>query len=1064
MKFTDLFVRRPVLASVVSLLILALGLRAVFSLPILQYPRTENAVVTVTTSYYGADADIVAGFITTPLENAIAQANGIDYMTSTSSSGQSTITANLRLNYDSNKALSEISTKVQSVRNQLPAESQQSVIQMSVGQTTDAMYIGFNSDVLPQNSITDYLLRVVQPKLQAVEGVQLAEILGAQTFALRAWLNPEKLAAYDLTATDISAALAKNNYLSALGTTKGQMVQVNLNASTDLRSLDEFRRLIVKQDGNAVIRLEDVANVTLGADDYEARVGFDGKEAVYIGIQVAPSANLLDVIERVRDVFPSIKGSLPTGLHSEIVYDSTKFVNSSIDEVLSTLIEAVLIVTVVIFLFLGSPRSVVIPTVAIPLSLIGVFFIMSAAGFSINLLTLLALVLAIGLVVDDAIIVVENVDRHMEEGYSPFEAALRSARELAGPIISMTVVLVSVYIPIGFQTGLTGALFTEFAFTLAGSVVISAIIALTLSPMMCAKVLKPHRHESTVWHEELVDWLELQFERLRRWYERTLDRSFNYLPVTTVFSIIILASTFFLYSSSKTELAPQEDQGIVIAISTPAPNATLKQKTLYSAEAYQFFSSYPETDHIFQLDMPGESMAGVVLKPWDDRKRSAMEIQTQVQGDLSKLAGVNAVAFQPPPLPGSRGMPVQFVLKTTESFEKLQQVSEAFLEKAQASGQFMFIDTDLKIDLPQTTVQIDRDKAAQLGLDMSDIGGALSSMLSGGYVNYFSFEGRSYKVIPQVEQKSRLNSEQLKQYYVRAADGSSVPLSTVVRLTNKTIPETLNHFQQMNAATISGVPFPGIAMGDALAYLEKLAEEEIPQGYSLDYAGQSRQFEQEKSGFAITFMFALLIIFLVLSAQFESFRDPITILISVPMAVAGALLFITLSVGGASINIYTQVGLVTLMGLISKHGILIAEFANKLMIEEGMNKRQAIVHASGVRLRPILMTTASTVLGVLPLILATGAGALSRFNMGLVIAAGLTIGTIFTLFVHPAVVLMIGEDHTHLYKENKKREEEEAKEIEETPAPQPEPKAPEKEEPSQPTNPLVRTLPPKTEE
>lgn len=1012
MNFTDIFVRRPVLATVVSLLILVLGLRAVFSLPILQYPRTENAVVTVTTVYYGADADIVAGFITTPLEGAIAQANGIDYLTSDSQNSISTITANLRLNYDSNNALSEINSKIQSVINQLPPQSQQPVVSMSVGGTLAAMYIGFKSTTLEQNSITDYLLRVVQPKLQSVEGVQTAEILGAQTFALRAWLNPEKLAAYDLTAADVSAALTQNHYISGLGNTKGQMVQVNLNASTDLRSLDEFRQMVVKEEGGAIIRLEDVANVSLGSDSYDSRVGFDGEEAVYIGVQVTPTANLLEVVGRIRDVFPQIQASLPTGIDGEIVYDSTKFVKSSITEVVSTLIEAVLIVTLVIFLFLGSPRSVFIPTIAIPLSLIGAFTMMLAFGFSINLLTLLALVLAIGLVVDDAIIVVENVDRHMEEGLSPFDAALKSAHELAAPIITMTVVLVAVYVPIGFQSGLTGALFTEFAFTLVGAVTISTIVALTLSPMMCSRILKPHRHtECEAWHECLVDWLEVKFEALRRWYERILDRSFNYLPVTVVFSIIILASTFFLYTSSRSELAPQEDQGVVISFGTAAPNATLEQRLIYTREAYRLFQAYPETDHVFQLDMPGQSIAGVVLKPWDQRDRTATDLQPLVQKDVGTLPGVNAAAIQPPSLPGSRGLPIQFVIKTTDDYDRLLAVSDAFLASARKTGMFMFINTDLKVDLPQSTVQIDRDKAAQMGLSMSDIGGSLSAMLGGGYVNYFSFSGRSYKVIPQVEQKSRLNADQLSDYYIRTADGRSIPLSSIATITTKAAPEKLTHFQQMRSATISGVMFPGVAMGGALDALDGIATKELPQGYSVDYAGQSRQYVQEKSGFVGTFLFALIIIFLVLSAQFESFRDPITILISVPMAIAGALLFISLGLKGASINIYTQVGLVTLMGLISKHGILIAEFANKLMLQ-GYSKREAIVHASGVRLRPILMTTAAMVLGVMPLIFASGAGAVSRYNMGLVIAAGLAIGTLFTLFVHPAVVLMIGEDHS----------------------------------------------------
>lgn len=1011
MNFTDIFIKRPVLSMVVSLLIIVLGLRAVFSLPVLQYPRTENAVVTISTAYYGADADVVAGFITTPLENAIAQANGIDYLTSESQNGISTITANLRLNYDSNKALSEINSKINSVLNQLPAESQQPVVSMSVGQTIAAMYLAFSSKTLEQNAITDYLVRVVQPRLQSVEGVQTAEIMGAKTFALRAWLDPDKLAAYNLTASDVSAALASNHYISGLGNTKGQMVQVNLNASTDLRSLEEFRKLVIKESDGAIVRLEDVANVTLGADNYEARVGFDGKDAVYMGIQITPTANLLEVIGRVRDVFPDIQVNLPTGLEGNIVYDSTKFVKSSIEEVVSTLIEAVLIVTLVIFLFLGSPRSVAIPMIAIPLSLVGTFTMMLAFGFSINLLTLLALVLAIGLVVDDAIIVVENVDRHMEEGLSPLEAALKSAHELAAPIITMTIVLVSVYIPIGFQTGLTGALFTEFAFTLVGAVTISTIVALTLSPMMCSRILKPHRHESTVWHEELVDWLEVKFEKLRRWYERILDRSFNYLAVTVVFSLIILASNFFLYMTSQSELAPQEDQGIVISFGTASPVATLQQRLLYTEEAYKLFSAYPETDHVFQFDIQGQSIGGVVLKPWDERKRTAAELQPLIQKDIASLPGVNGAAIQPSPLPGSRGMPIQFIIKTTDDYERLLTVSDEFTEAARKTGNFMFINNDLKMDLPQATVQIDRDKAAQMGLTMKEIGSALSSMLGGGYVNYFSFSGRSYKVMPQVEQKSRLNADQLKDYYIRTASGDSIPLSSVATITTKAVPEKLNHFQQMRSATISGVMFPGIALGDAVETLDKLAATELPSGYSVDYAGQSRQFVQEKSGFVGTFMFALIIIFLVLSAQFESFRDPITILISVPMAIAGALFFVSLGLHGASINIYTQVGLVTLMGLISKHGILIAEFANKLMLE-GYSKREAIVHASGVRLRPILMTTAAMVLGVAPLIFASGAGAISRFNMGLVIAGGLSIGTLFTLFVHPAVVLMIGEDHS----------------------------------------------------
>jgi multidrug efflux pump len=1026
-KFTDIFIHRPVLATVVSLLILALGLRAVFELPILQYPRTQNAVVTVTTTYYGADADVVAGFITTPLENAIAQADGIDYMTSTSQSGQSTITVNLRLNYDANKALTEINTKVNSVLNQLPEGSQNPVLTVSVGQTIDAMYLGFSSKVLPRNNITDYLVRVVQPRLQAVEGVQTAEILGGQNFALRAWLDPEKLAAYNLTAADVSKALAANDYVAGIGTTKGQMVQMNLKASTDLHSLDEFRRLIVKQQDGAIIRLEDVANVTLGADSYEATVAFDGKTAVYVGIQVTPTANLLSVIKSVKKIFPDIKAQLPQGMTADVIYDSTDFVDSSIHEVVTTLIEAVLIVTVVVFLFLGSPRSVLIPVIAIPLSLIGTFLMMMALGFTINLLTLLALVLAIGLVVDDAIIVVENATRHIDDGIEPFPAAIQAARELANPIIAMTIVLVAVYVPIGFQTGLTGALFTEFAFTLVGAVTISAVVALTLSPMLCSKLMKSHYADRSGWQERITDTLDALFQRLSNKYARVLDRSLDYLFVQMTFAAIILGSIFFLYNSTKTELAPQEDQGIVMGISTSAPTATLQQRGLYLDEIYKKLVAYPETGGVFQINAPGMIFSGMRLKPWDQRERTSNDLQPLVQKDLNDVAGLRTAVFQPSSLPGSGGLPVQFVITTTQPFTNLNQVTQNFMAEARKSGRFMFLDTDLKIDQPQATLDINRDKAAQLGLTMNDIGGALGSMLGGGYVNYFSLYGRSYKVIPQVQQQYRLNSDQLSSYYIRAADGSSVPLSTVAKIKMSTEPETLNHFQQMNAATVSGVAFPGVAMGDALETLKDIAKTALPTGYSVDFGGASRQFVQESSGFVTTFLFALLIIFLALAAQFESFRDPITILISVPMSIAGALFFICLfdspamfnailakfcsvRIHPASINIYTQVGLVTLIGLVSKHGILITEFANKLM-EEGKSKRQAIVEASQIRLRPILMTTAAMVLGVFPLITASGAGAISRFNMGLVIAAGLSIGTLFTLFVHPAVVLLIASEH-----------------------------------------------------
>ena len=1009
-KFTDIFIRRPVLASVVSLVLLVLGLRSIGLLPVLQYPYTQNAVVTVTTVYPGADANLVASFIATPLENAIAQANGIDYMTSSSVQGRSTITVNLRLNYAPDKALTEITAKVNSVLNQLPPQSQTPVLSVSIGQTIDAMYIGFNSDVLKPNQITDYINRSVQPRLQAVDGVQTAEILGAKNFALRAWLNPQKLAAYGLTAADVYSALAANNYLSSTGNSKGQMVQINLSANTNLNSLDGFKNLVVKSVNGQVVRLTDVASVSLGSDDYDTAVAFDGKSSVFVGIQVAPGANLLDVIARVRKVLPEIQAQLPTGLQGGIIYDSTKFVNSSIDEVIKTLVEAILIVTVVVFVFLGSLRSVIIPLVAIPLSIVGTFTVMLALGYSINLLTLLAIVLAIGLVVDDAIIVVENVSRHLDNGMSRMDAAVRAARELANPIIAMTIVLVAVYVPIGFMGGLTGALFTEFAFTLVGTVVMSAIIALTLSPMMCSRLLKAPNPQSRNWQDRLVLSLDRGFERLHARYERLLQGSLNYLPVTAVMSVIILGSIYYLYSTSMSELAPQEDQGVLISIAFNNPTATVDQRQLYADQVYDVFKGFPETDHVFQLNSPAQVIGGMVLKPWDERTRTATAIQPKLQGELSRIAGSQIALFQPPPLPGARGVPIQFVITTSESFDKLYTVSQQFLQDAQKTGQFIFLQSDLRLDLPQTRIEIDRNMAAQLGLTMQEIGSGLSAMLGGGYVNFFELDGRSYKVIPQVEQGSRLNPDQLMHYYLRTASGSMVPLSTVVRFSTTVQPETINHFQQANAATIQGVALPFVAQGQALDSLKQLAQRTLPAGYTFDYAGPSRQFVQESGGLVLTFFFALVIIFLALAAQFESFRDPIIILVSVPMAISGALLFINLGIGHATLNIYTEVGLVTLIGLISKHGILIVEFANNLQ-REGQSKLDAIKHAAGLRLRPILMTTAAMVFGVMPLITASGAGAVSRFNMGLVIATGLAIGTFFTLFVVPAMYMMLGADH-----------------------------------------------------
>jgi multidrug efflux pump len=1006
-NFTDLFIRRPVLAIAVSVLILVLGLRAVQSLPVLQFPYTESATITITTTYPGADPNVVAGFITTPIENAVAQVDGIDYMTSTSQASTSTITINLSLNHDPDAALTEISAKISSVLNQLPTGTQQPVLVLEPNETNDAYYLAFSSKVLSPNQVTDYLTRIVQPEIQSVPGVQVAEVLGGSAYSMRIWLDPNKLSSYGLTAQDVYAALAANNFISALGNTKGQTVQVTLTANTDLHSAEQFGNLILKQANGAIIRLKDVGTVTLGNQDYDQYVALDNRPGVFIGVKVAPNANLLSVIANIRKLVPGIFAQLPSGLTGLQAFDSTDFVNASIVDVLESLVEALIIVTLVVFAFLGSPRSVLIPVVAIPLSLVGAFAVMLLFGFSINLLTLLALVLAIGLVVDDAIIVVENVNRHIDDGETPLAASLSAARELSTPIITMTVVLIAVYVPIGFQTGLTGALFTEFAFTLAGSVTISAIVALTLTPMLSSRLLKKIDREQSNWESWLIGFIDRRFAELHHVYMAMLRSSLNTIGVTLVFAVIMLSSIYFLASGASSELAPTEDVGFFGLMATGQPNASFTQRAVWDKAMAKIVLSYPEVLHTFQFDEPGQAFEGVILKPWSQRKKSEKILSKEFQDEMNAgVAGYQVVVFQPPSLPGSNGLPFSYVIKTTSSFNDLYPVAQQLLQAAIKSGKFIFLSSDLKIDQPQSNVVIDRDKASELGLNMSDVGAALSEALGGNYVNYFSLYDRSYQVIPQVNRVSRLNPSQLGDYAVTSVSGIPVPLSAIATISTSVIPESINHFQQQNSATLGGVVAPGVSQADALATMQKLAAQILPEGYAADYAGPLRQYVQESNTFLLTFAFAVVIIFLALAALFNSFRDPLIILVSVPMSIAGALIFIYLGFGGVTLNIYTEVGLVTLMGLVSKHGILMVDVANEAQMN-GKSKREAIEYAASIRLRPILMTTAAMVLGVVPLILSTGAGAAARINMGVVIAGGLGIGTVFTLFVVPAVYLML---------------------------------------------------------
>lgn len=1082
-SFTDLFVRKPVIALVVNIIILVLGVVAYSQLNVRQYPRSDSAVVKVTTVYFGASAETVRGYITTQLERVIASADGIDYIESESRAGVSTINVYLRLNYDTNAALAQISSKIDQVRSELPPESEAPTISVESSDNQFAsMYLSFYSDTLEQNQITDYLNRVVQPQLSSLKGVQRADVLGGRVFAMRVWLKPEELAARGIAPSDVRQALARNNALAAVGATKGSMIQVNLVADTDLNNVDQFRELVVAERDGALVRLGDVADVVLGAESYDEEVRFGGQKATFMGIWVLPTDSTVEVIERVRQAFPGIQERLPSGLEARIAYDATAYIDDALKEIVKTLLETLLIVGVVIFFFMGSLRSVLVPLVAMPLSLLGAFFIMLLFGFTVNLLTLLAIVLAVGIVVDDAIVMVENVERHVREGKSPFDAAILGARELVGPVISMTITLAAVYAPIGFQGGLTGALFREFAFTLAGAVAVSGFVALTLSPMMSSKLLAGRGEEE----RGLTGRINRFFDGLRDRYERVINRMvapredrrvgwgvfptallvafvfwfFGVLVVlvlfgpggakaalkpmamamgglallgallnigfdllfgrryrvvhhvlTAAFMLTLLLLPFFKFSQS--ELAPKEDQGVVFSILLPSPNATIDHNLIFSEQVQDMFQSFPEYETSFQITSTSFGFGGAILKPWSQRERTALEIEQSLQGAAASIPGLNVVMTTPEPLPSGGQFPIEFVVRSTADHRQMYDFTQQLLLYANGEANdpngaptFYFADSDLKFDLPQVEIEIDKDKVAAMGLSLADISQDLGALLGGGYVNRFVNDGRSYRVIPQAVRGARLNPDQVLDYHVRGPNGTLIPLSTIATLRHEVEPRTLNRFQQLNSVKITGV---GPSVDAALKKLEAKAAEVLPPDYSIDYGGQSRQLRTEGNALVRAFILALLLIFLVLAAQFNSFRDPLIILAgSVPLALAGAMLPVFL--GETTINIYTQIGLITLVGLIAKNGILIVEFANTLQ-EEGVAKLEAVRRASATRLRPVLMTSAATVFGHLMLIFVTGPGAAARNSIGWVLVVGMAIGTIFTLFVVPAFYVLIARDH-----------------------------------------------------
>ena len=1028
MHFTDIFVKRPVLATVISLLILLAGLQAVLQLPIRQFPEVSDTKIEIQTIYPGANADQIKGFITTPLQQAVASTEGVDIIESKSAQNVSTITLKLRLDANADRSLADVLSKVNEVKGLLPEEANDPTVKRTTGAGFALMYISFKSEQMSGPQISDYLDRVVKPKLQAINGVAAADILGGATFAMRVWLDPDKMASLGITPVDVRQALAANNFSTAAGEIKGDFTQQNINAQTSLETPEQFANLVVTTRGDTVIRLRQVASIDLGPDNYGSSSAFDGLKAVFMGIQTSPDANPLTVIKTVRDAMPEIQRVLPTGLEANIAYDATEFINASIYEVGKTLLEAGAIVIVVIFLFLGNVRSTIIPVVTIPLSLIGVALVLVAFGYSINLLTLLALVLAIGLVVDDAIVVVENIHRHIEDGMKPFDAAIKGAREITGPVIAMTITLATVYVPIGFTSGLTGALFREFAFTLAGAVIVSGVIALTLSPMMTSKLLKPHAELS--WFGRFV---ERAFGALQRFYRRRLDGAIKQRAVFAWIAVLTIGLSTVLYGAINRELAPAEDQGVIFAFVNAPEHTNLDYLTTYTDNLTETFLKIPEKQNLFAINgFPNGHSAfmGLILKPWGERQRSDLSVMGELQGKFKAVPGVNIFATAPSAIPvGAGDLPVEFVLTYPGDYTRLAEVLEELKSEADKSGLFIFSNADLRFQTPQVELVVDKDRANQLGVTMQEIGATLATLLGGNNVNRFTVQGRSYQVIPQVPRTERATADQIMKYRVRAADGSMVPLSSFTSVGQSVQPNGLATFQQLNSAMLQGVPFPGRTVGEALTFLQQKADQIMPQGMAYDYKGESRQFIKEGNTLAVTFGVALLLIYLVLAAQFESFRDPFIVLIGLPATVFGALFVLwilgqingmaqnntAVNIGSGTINIYTQIGLVTLIGLIAKHGILMVEFANKLQETMGYDRNLAIKEAAATRLRPILMTTAAMVIGVVPLLIADGAGAKSRFDIGVVIAAGMTIGTFFTLFITPAIYSYIARDRRHMH-------------------------------------------------
>lgn len=1004
-SFTDIFIKHPVLAVVVNLILALAGWRALTALPLQQYPQIESTSVIITTVYTGASAETVRGFLTTPIERAVSAIGGVDHLESSSRAGVSTVTVRLKLNHDSTKALAEVTARLQQVRSELPQEAEPPAVEVQRADRPYAtFYVSFTSSERTLPEVTDWLVRSLQPQFATIAGVQRVTIEGGRQLAMRIWIEPQRLAALNLSPGDVQSALQRNNYLAAVGQTKGDLVQINLLTNTDLRTTEEFKNLIVAERNGAIVRLSDVARIELGAEEAELVGKVNEKDAVYLGVWPLIGTNEIEVSHRLREELERIRPTLPKDIDMQVAYDGTKFMEAALGEVTKTLAETVLIVALVVFLFMGSVRTALVPLIAMPVSLLGAALAMLALGFSLNLLTMLAIVLSVGLVVDDAIVVVENVERHVSEGKSRIEAALVGARELVGPIIAMTITLAVVYAPIGFQGGLTGALFLEFAITLAVAVIVSGVVAVTLSPVMSSRFVHAHGHEG-----RLTAFVNRVFDRVRNLYGRLLDGALNMRAAIVVAAAIVTFAAWPLYTHSRQELAPVEDQAHISFFFEASPDASLPFVDREVKAVSALVNAFPEAEYMWALTAPWGGFGGMEAKHWHERGRTTEEMYGEVYGAVSQVPGLRVFPRLDPPLPTPGQYDVELVLQSEAAPEQMLETVGAILDAGFKSGKFLYVDTDLKIDLPEARVVIDRERVADLGLDLASVGQELGTLLGGAYVNRFNYFDRSYKVIPQIGEKDRASVAALLDLKIKTPGGQLVPVSSFTRIETGTAPRALNRFQQRNAVRVFGGVNPGVTKAEGLAVLEDAARASGGRHVAIDYAGESRQIRHESAALTVTLMFSIILIYLVLAAQFHSFRDPLIVLLgSVPLAISGALLFSFLDL--TTINIYSQVGLITLVGLIAKGGILIVEFANARQAS-GLTREAALREAAMTRLRPVLMTSAAMIFGQLPLVLATGPGAEARNSIGIILVAGMVVGTLFTLFVVPVFYSLLAEDH-----------------------------------------------------